>query len=153
MWNTKEEIGGKALLSVEIDELYRGPNPHTIEYFEHLYGPEGPLPPQLAEDLPFVVIRSSAEARFDFDGTRPHITSDEAPFGGQELLSLWRELYGEDKISAVEWWSDGFPDVGRKLLGEPFIAMVPFIFLVTPPGWSTLVDGHHRPGLDAILFT
>jgi hypothetical protein len=127
-----------------------GPDVHTIETFDNVAGPRGPMPPETAAQLPFAVIRNFTPLEFDFDGVQSHLNNDDADSHGDELLAVWHELYGEDSIRSIEWWAGYFLPSVSNLLGEPQFMIVPFAFLTTPPGWSTLADGAHYAGLDGL---
>jgi len=127
-----------------------GPDVHTIETFENVVGPGGPMPPETAAQLPFARIRNFTPLEFDFDGVQSHLNNDDADSHGDELLALWRELYGEESTGSIEWWSAYFLPSVPSLLGEPQFMVAPYVFLSTPPGWSSLADGAHYPGLDGL---
>ena len=127
-----------------------GPDVHTIETFEHVVGPNGPEPPETAAQLPFGVLRNFTPLEFDFDGMQSHLNNEDANTYQEELLSTWRELYGDLSPSPVQWWSMYFIPNLPEMVGEQVQLIVPYTLLKTPPGWSTLCDGTHYPGLDGL---
>jgi hypothetical protein len=127
-----------------------GPDVHTIETFDRVLGPDGPMPPEVAGRLEFAVLRNSTPLEFDFDGIQAHLNNDGADSHGEELLAVWRDLYGEQSLHAVDWWTPYFLPNAPSLLGEPHVLLIPYAFTTTPPGWSVLADGFHYPGLDGL---
>jgi hypothetical protein len=127
-----------------------GPEVHTIETFNEVVGPEGVLPAETAAALPYVVLRNFTPLEFDFDGMQVHLNNADADSHGEELLATWRDLYGPENIEFVDWWSDYFLTNVPMHLGEPIVLIIPYTFIQTPAGWSTLSDGLHYPGLDGL---
>ena len=127
-----------------------GPEVHTIETFDRVVGPQGPAPPENAAELPFAVLRVFATLEFDFDGIQSHLNNDVANSYREELLSTWRELYGEQSLRSIDWWSNLLLPSAPDLVGEPQVVIIAYAFIKTPQGWSTLCDGAHYPGLDGL---
>jgi hypothetical protein len=125
-----------------------GPDVATIETFSRVLGPAGPMPKEAAERLPFVMLRNITPIAFDFDGIQTHVNNEDFDSHRAELIQTWRDLYGEDQIRHVDWWSDYVIVNGQEGLGEPNALVIVYAFIRTPPGWSTLGDGVHYPGID-----
>jgi len=126
-----------------------GSDKSTIEFFENLVGPSGPLPQEVAERLPFAVLRSSLTVDFDFDGVRVHVQSGAIEEHSEELVQAWSDLYGKENASLIDWMGDYVLET-QKNVTEPIVLVSPVDLVQTPPGWWTLVDGYHYPGLDGM---
>lgn len=73
----------------------------------------------------------------------------EPPAGAYERLqSEWAELYGAESFARAEWWAAWvLPFLGPHR-AEPFMSQSPWVFAVTPPGWSSITDALPFPNLD-----
>lgn len=147
--SSAESSGARGEAKCELVHI-AGPDVHTIETFNHVVGPQGPSTPETAAELKFAVLRNFTTLEFDFDGMQSHLNNEDANPFADELLSTWRELYGEQTPSPVQWWTMYFIPNLPEMVGEMVQLIVPYAFIKTPPGWSTLCDGAHYPGLDGL---
>src|SRR4029078_5218679 len=65
----------------------------------------------------------------------------------EAFLTSWRRLYGEPSAFVLEM-AHRFLHAAEP--GEPYLMVILWAFLVTPPGWSAVVEGYHFPRLDAV---
>ena len=100
-----------------------------------------------------VIIRSACQLQARWDGRSFTDLTADMPASRQRLARLWRRLYGPGAEDALEFFS-------RYLIGtapdEHYFAVQPWVFVQTPPGWSSLVDGFHGPiydGMRAVIAT
>jgi hypothetical protein len=124
-----------------------GPDLDTIETFPKMVGPEGELSVEVSRRLQYVVVRSIMPLEFDFDGMQFHLLDDEAETRVEELLVIWRELYGEEHLPSVDWWCEALSRHGPDGLGQPVLTLKTHCLTETPPGWSIIADAFHYPGL------
>ena len=66
------------------------------------------------------------------------------------MITTWRDLYGLKNPASVQWWSIYFLPNLPEVVGEAIQMIAAYAFLKTPPGWSTLCDSVHYPGLDGM---
>jgi hypothetical protein len=67
-------------------------------------------------------------------------TTPEMPAEAQRFRDDWAELYGADQVAGMEWMTYYALEVLGAMRGEPYLNLLPWVFAVTPPGWSSLVD-------------
>ena len=127
-----------------------GPDVHTIETFTNIAGSHGPMPEETGARLPYVMLRNFTPLEFDFDGLQSHLNNDDANTHGDELLEVWGDLFGKENAAHIDWWTSYFTGNVPMHYGEPNALIIPYAFVETPPGWSTLADGVHYPGLDSL---
>jgi hypothetical protein len=112
---------------------------------------EGP-PPGPPTEHAFVECPHVVTGRWDGQVVRDLTgPTDEAR---RRFVERWTAQYGgvSDTIAAIARY---VPDDGKGLV-EPYLLFMTWTFAVTPPGWSTIVDGFvHGPadGMRAVLST
>lgn len=124
-----------------------GPDLNTIETFSKVVGPDGEITAEVSRRLEFAVLRNMTPLHFDFDGLQFHLLNDDADPHTDDLLGIWRDLYGEEHLPAIDWWSQYFTPNGQDGLGQQLILLISYSFVETPHGWSSVADGFHFPGL------
>jgi hypothetical protein len=93
------------------------------------------------------VIRNTCEVKGRWDGLAARDLSAEMPEEVQRFRDDWTELYGAEKLSS-NWLTDY--TMAGPLRGEPYLPISPWVFAVTLPGWSSIIDGSHLDGLDGM---
>jgi hypothetical protein len=124
-----------------------GPDTNTIETFSSVVGPEGELADEVSRRLQFAVLRNMTPLQFDFDGLQFHLLNEDADPHADDLLRVWRDLFGEAHLPAIEWWSQYFMPNGQDGLGQQVLLLISYTFVETPAGWSSVGDGIHYAGL------
>ena len=136
--------------------LFAGPDVHAVGELARFITADGfSREAASAGTLQFGVVRHLAGLRWTWQG-QAH-TAFEVRHGRRwlaELAALWKATVGESHPS-------GFEFLANYALGEqwdqPYVQIQPWVFLPTPDGWSTLVDGaHHVPefdGMRAVIAT
>jgi len=139
----------KAAETCEARLLFAGPDVHAIREFKRFITEAGfagkPRSPGI---LQFALVRHIARLRWTWQGQ----THSSFEVRQQRLLpaleALWKATVGDTATSGLEF-------LANYALGEhwdqPYVQVQPWVFLPTPDGWSTLVDGaHHPPELDGM---
>jgi hypothetical protein len=95
------------------------------------------------------VLRNITEVTGVFDGEGVDRLSADVRRAAARLRSRWKSLYGADALSSLEW-------VTRYVFGswpprrEPEFLVLPWVFVETPPGWSSLSDGSLHDDLEGL---
>jgi hypothetical protein len=125
-----------------------GPAVHVLSSLRRFHHPGGvsTAPPRGAF-LPECVVKNIAPISVEWDGqmfTREH---QGYPAAERALARDWRAAGGHTT-------SDGYAYLEGYLIGpgrdEPYWLLQPWIFAVTPEGWSSVVDGFPAGGSDGM---
>jgi hypothetical protein len=129
-----------------------GPSIHRVRTFDRFSTASGWSKDFPGKDrLQFVDVRNifHVEGRWDGDALRDLV--GETPEALEELRAAWAALYGERGVSALNRFLVGYVrSTHGPRIGEPYLTFTPWAFVSTPPGWSTLIDGAHFPGIDGM---
>jgi hypothetical protein len=129
-----------------------GPNLHrfrTFDRFATLRGWSKDHPGK--ERLQFVEVRNIFHVRGLWNGDALRDLEGETPASVERLRHDWRAVYGDDGVERLNRFLVGYVrSTHGPRIGEPFLTFTPWVFIETPPGWSSFVDGFHFPGLDGM---
>ena len=96
--------------------------------------------------LHFIVVRNIGDLTFRWDGTTSRDLHADIR-GAEELLRNWVALYGSENLQSIAWLAQ-YSFAAQH--GLPHLPITPWVFAVTPPGWSSLIDSYDFPGLDGM---
>jgi hypothetical protein len=133
-----------------------GPNIHRVRTFTRFVTEDGITKnhPQ-RHQLEFVVVRNMTEVVGVYDGRGVEGLEANAQRAAARFRTRWKSLYGPDALSSVDLLT-------RYAVGsvpprrEAEFSVFPWVFVQTPPGWSSLSDGSlhgNLEGLRGILST
>ncbi|MGE3621403.1 MAG: hypothetical protein AB7L84_13165 [Acidimicrobiia bacterium] len=109
----------------------------------------GPAPAE--RRVTFGEVRNPLDVTGRWDG---RCLRDLSPLDGpaqRQAVRTWVAAFGEevrDTVEALSTYtidSSAFPH-----RDEPYLAVMPWVLADVPPGWSTIQDGIHRPGLEGL---
>jgi hypothetical protein len=128
--------------------FYAGPDVHVVSAMSRFHGPAG-ITRQAPDDvaLPYCTVTNVARVEAAWDG---QTFTREKKALGRVLPSLerdWRRAGGNPSGDAYQFLSGYFIGPSRD---EAYWLLQPWIFSVTPPGWSTVVDGAAVGGCDGM---
>jgi hypothetical protein len=125
-----------------------GPSIHKVRAFDSFATATGRSRSHPAKHLlQFGVVRNICDLKVRWDGLAARDISAEVDEEAQQLRNDWSELYGAETLPSIEWLTQYMMGTRR---GEPYVPITPWVFAVTPPGWSSLIDGFHLDGLDGM---
>jgi hypothetical protein len=142
------ETSGPPAATCEGRVYSAGPALHVLSSLRRFHHPGGVsnAPPR-GVFLPECVVKNVAPISVEWDGqmfTREHQGS---PTAARALARDWRAAGGHTT-------SDGYAYLEGYLFGpgrdEPYWLLQPWIFAVTPEGWSSVVDGFPAGGSDGM---
>ena len=99
--------------------------------------------------MQFAVIRNICDETGRWDGLSVRDISAEMPAHVERLREVWTELYGAESIGTIELTLQ-YTVVPQPHRGEPHFGLMPWVFVTTPPGWSSLLDSTYLEGLDGM---
>jgi hypothetical protein len=125
-----------------------GPAVHAVSTLERFHGPRGisrQAPPGVA--LPLGVVTNVARMEATWDGQT--FTHEHKDLGAalRALARDWRAAGGSTSSDGFEFLSTHLVGPGRD---EPNWLLQPWVFAVTPPGWSMVLDGADVGGCDGM---
>jgi hypothetical protein len=128
-----------------------GPNIHKITTFDRFVTRDGRSRTHPTKHLlQFAVVGNMCDVKGRWDNSNFRDISAEVPHEKQRFRDTWIELYGEKNLASVEWLMEyAHPTYGPHR-GEPYFGVTPWVFAVTPPGWSSVLDGFHLKRLDGM---
>lgn len=140
-----EPMKGDAEATCEI--IHVGPDIHEVTPLAPVASAKGPTRASAHSKTQGVVLRNLCAISGTWDGflgacRRGKLTSEIAAFHRQ-----WGEQYGEEhlaNLAALSSYMFG-PSQGRRE-----VLIRPWVFVRTPPGWSTVIDGVQAPGLEGL---
>ena len=145
----------KADEACEARLLYAGPDVHLVDEFRRFLSPTGfSATPSSPGTLPFGLIRNMAPLSWTWQGQTHSAFEVKHQRCLPALQALWKASFGDEHRAALEF-------LGGYALGEhwdqPYVQVQPWVFMPTSTGWSTLVDGVHRPpdydGMRGVIAT
>lgn len=128
--------------------FYAGPNLHSVSTLRLFHGPRGvarKAPPGVS--LPFCTVRNVIRSSADWDGVAFTSQRKEATKALAALTRDWRAAGARASGDAYEFLCGYFYGPPR---GEPYWGLQPWVFAVTPPGWSSVLDGLPAGGTDGM---
>jgi hypothetical protein len=119
--------------------FYAGPPVHEVATLDRFHGPAGVTRGAPAGvSLPHCIVRNVARVDATYDG-QSFTRIDRATAAALRALERdWRRAGGHPERDAYEFLALYFYGEQRA---EPYWLMQPWVFTVTPPGWSTCMDG------------
>lgn len=135
--------------------LYAGPDVHAVGEPSRFIGPDGfARAPSTPGTLQFGVVRHLAGLSWTWQGQTHTAFEVRQKRLVPALEALWKATVGDESPSGLEF-------LANYALGEqwdqPYVQIQPWVFMPTPAGWSTLVDGAHHPpefdGMRAVIAT
>jgi hypothetical protein len=132
----------------EAQVFYAGPAIHEVSTLRRFHDPRGVTrQPPPGVSLPECTVRNVARFSADWDGQAFTREKKETAKALRALARDWRAAGGHTTGDGYEFISGyAFPP-GRD---EPYWLLQPWIFAVTPPGWSCVVDGSPIGGSDGM---
>jgi hypothetical protein len=103
--------------------------------------------------LQYAVLHNIFTVKGRWDGHAIRDLVGETPQAVRRLQADWKALYGEDdeKTKALDRFLLGYArSTHGPRIGEPYLAITPWVFVSSPPGWSCLVDGVHLDDVDGL---
>jgi hypothetical protein len=123
----------------------------TIEtgHFNRFLTPRGPAAADPSgADLEYGLVRALYDVEGRWDGSNLRDLTEPPADAYEGLSAEWAALYGAETFARAEWWAAYvLPFLGPHR-GEPFMSQSPWMFTVTPPGWSSIADALPFPNLD-----
>lgn len=145
----------KATDACDATMLYVGPDVHEVRTVERFitsdgFAAEASSPGQLE----YGVVRNIAPTRWVWQGQTHPTFEVRKDRHAPALEALWRATFGDTRPSGLEF-------LRGHMMGEhwdqPYVQFQPWVFMSTPLGWSSLVDGVHRvpayDGMRAVIAT
>lgn len=128
--------------------VYLGPRIHSVRRFARFAGSRGfSREPETPGRLEYGIVRSAGAIDATWDGqcftTRP---SD----GLQRQLERFERFLRQHLPDTDSRSAGSFGLVPRARRDEPYVLFTPVVFGVTPPGWSSVLDGVHHPPVDGM---
>src|SRR5581483_10072070 len=103
------------------------------------------------ERLQYVDVRNIFDVKGLWDGDALRDLVGETPEAVARLQATFGRLYGERGVRAAARHLVGYArSTHGPRIGEPYLTFTPWVFVRTPPGWSTVIDGSHFPRLDGM---
>ncbi|WP_437310269.1 hypothetical protein [Sorangium sp. So ce388] len=91
--------------------------------------------------LQFATIGATGNVRARWDGLGVRFEKVDVGALAERFRKRWAKLYGQASLPAAEWITQFAPTTPVATRGEPYFILTPFVFSLTPPGWSCMVDG------------
>ncbi|MFD9464591.1 hypothetical protein [Streptomyces sp. NPDC060027] len=133
-----------------------GPECFTIRSFSEFVTSTGPAEGHpYQETLSYADVRTICRINGRYDGSYvsgPFVKIDRP---ARKLAALWDDVGANLSGTALKLLTNYANRVADQLQ-EPHITVVPWLFVATPSGWSTLIDGYsarHLEGLRGIIST
>jgi hypothetical protein len=145
----------KATPDCEARLLHAGPDVHSIQEFARFVTPNGfSRQPSSPGTLQFALVRNFAPTRWTWQGQTHSLFQVHKERHVPALEAMWKEAFGETRPSGLAFLS-GY--LAGEVWDQPYVQFQPWVLTSTPPGWSMLVDGAHRPpaydGMRAVIAT
>jgi hypothetical protein len=145
----------KATEACDARLLYVGPDVHEIRALDRFITADGFASAAASPgQVEFAVVRNIAPTRWVWQGQTHSVFEVRKDKHQPALETLWRETFGDTRPSGLEF-------LRGYMMGEhwdqPYVQLQPWVFVSTPLGWSSLVDGVHRApdydGMRAVIAT
>jgi hypothetical protein len=131
--------------------IFGGPNLHQIGTFARFATASGRQQNRPARRrLQFGVVRNICNVKGRWDDSNVRDISAGLLKEAQRLRDQWAELYGPAKLPSIDWMTEYAHSMYGPQRGEPVLQITPWLFAVTPPGWSSIIDSCHCKGLDGM---
>jgi len=128
--------------------FYAGPAVHAVSTLRLFHDPRGIAHQAPAGvSLPYCTVRNVVRSTADWDGLAFTSERKETPKAMSALARDWRAAGGRTSGDAYDFLSGYFY---RPPRAEPYWQLQPWVFAVTPPGWSTVLDGLPAGGTDGM---
>ena len=130
-----------------------GPQVHRVERFRTLLTADGPTDRHpRRERYEFVELRTIADVHARSDGRGVHDVAVELGEERARLRRDWRRLYDAPEDDPALAMLDVYATGVAPPLREPLLLVLPWAFVVTPPGWSSVLDtlGDAFAGLEGL---
>jgi hypothetical protein len=119
--------------------------------FKAIVTAEGPKRNDISRARPkYVMVRNLANVAAYWDGVGVRNIFLTLAKERKQLLRTLTSLYGEAVRENIEWWASYALPVFGKPRGEPVFSIAPWLFFVSPPGWSCVADTISSHGLDGM---
>jgi hypothetical protein len=128
--------------------FFAGPAVHEVSAVRRFHGPRGVAsqpPPGIA--LPVCTVRNVGRFSADWDGQSFTRERKEIAAPLRSLARDWRAAGGSTTGDACKFLGGYAYAPGRD---EPYWLVQPWVFAITPPGWSSVVDGCGVGGSDGM---
>lgn len=128
--------------------FYAGPALHAVSTL-HLFHDSRGIARQAPAgvSLPFCTVRNVVRISADWDGRAFTSERKETAKAMAALARDWRAAGGRTSGNAYEFLSGYSYPPARS---EPYWLLQPWVFAVTPPGWSSVLDGLPAEGTDGM---
>jgi hypothetical protein len=125
-----------------------GPPIHEVATLRRFHGPRGIAnQPPAGVSLPVCTVRNVGSIDVDWDGQAFTRERKQIAPALRSLARDWRAAGGRTDGDGYEFLSGYVFGPGRD---EPYWLLQPWVFAVTPPGWSSVVDGVPAGGSDGM---
>jgi hypothetical protein len=125
-----------------------GPAIHGVSALRRFHGPRGVTSePPPGVSLPVCTVRNVARLDAIWDGQAFTDERKDLTLPLRAMARDWRAAGGRTSGDAYEFLSGYSYPPARD---EPYWLVQPWVFTVTPAGWSTVVDGAHVGGSDGM---
>ncbi|HET6150324.1 MAG TPA: hypothetical protein VFH68_22485 [Polyangia bacterium] len=125
-----------------------GPAIHEIAWLRRFHGPGGiSSRPPAGVALPACTVRNVGRIEADWDGQAFTRERKDLAVALRALARDWRAAGGSTTGDGYEFLSGYMFAPGRD---EPYWLLQPWVFAVTPPGWSVVADGLPAGGSDGM---
>jgi hypothetical protein len=135
-------LSSEAAPRADCQLVYAGSRVHRVTSRWRCLGPDGwgIWSGSKGQVLEQAIVRSECLLEANWDGhtisnVRAHTIASRRRF-----TRLWRRLYGPEVEDALAYFRD---HLLRAPLDEPYFVVQPWIFVATPPGWTSILDGFH----------
>jgi hypothetical protein len=128
--------------------LFAGPAIHDVTHLRRFHGPRGlssKQPPGVS--LPMCTVRNVGRIDAEWDGQSFTRERKDLTAALRALARDWRAAGGSTTGDGYEFLSGYVYGPGRD---EPYWLLQPWVFAITPPGWSSVVDGALAGGSDGM---
>lgn len=130
---------------------------HRIGTFDYYATADGWSRRGTRQNAPqYAIVRSICEVSGRWDGLEVRDIKAEMPEEIDRLRRDWTALYGADHVACIDaWFAYALGNLGPQR-GEPYMNILPWVFAVTPRGWSSVIDACHvktLAGLRGVVST
>jgi hypothetical protein len=128
---------------------YLGPAVHRVAGRWRCAGPDGwsTWTGSSEQVLQQAIVGSDARLEAHWDGHAMRVFRPGSTGSRERFDRLWRQVYGLGAERARESFRAGFV---KTPLDEPHLGIAPPVFVASPPGWSSIVDGFHGAAHDGM---
>lgn len=129
-----------------------GENIHRVDTFHRFATALGEVSKNPTEDdLQFGVVCNIADFQGHWDGQKVRDLSVNMPTESvQKFRATWERLFGKEHVSKIDWLEEYAIERPGLVWGEPFLQIAPWVFAMTPPGWSSITEELHVGELEGL---